>query len=183
VKYLTRELKRSCINQKLTEQVTRAREGRSRPPFSFVIHTHGMSSVLLGARLALFRGSRSSGAVSRATASTGTMGATRRVTIAAAAGNKTIILYTKETCPLCDGLKDKVQAILDRAPFTGSALQGYSIESRDILSNPDWEREYSMEIPVMAVARPDGSEVRIPRTPPRITADKLEQTIIKYVLD
>ena len=73
---------------------------------------------------------------------------------------KTIIVYSKDECPLCDGLKDKISGILDRAPFTGSALKDYSIEVRDILTNPSWEEKYSMQIPVMAVEQSDGREVR-----------------------
>jgi hypothetical protein len=98
-------------------------------------------------------------------------------------GQRAIILYTKETCPLCDGLKDKVQAILDRAPFTGSALQGYRLEPRDIMSNVEWESRYSMEIPVMAVLRPDGTERVVPRQSPRVTADRLEQAIVKSLVE
>lgn len=94
-------------------------------------------------------------------------------------GEKVIIVYTKETCPLCDGLKDKVQAILDRAPFTGSSLQGYCLEMRDIMSNTEWESRYSMEVPVMAIRTPDGTERVVPRQSPRATADRIEQAIIK----
>lgn len=98
-------------------------------------------------------------------------------------GQRAIILYTKETCPLCDGLKDKVQAILDRAPFTGSALNGYRLEPRDIMSNAEWERRYSMEIPVMAVLSQDGTERVVPRQSPRVTADRLEQAILKSLIE
>ena len=73
---------------------------------------------------------------------------------------KTIIVYSKDECPLCDGLKDKISGILDRAPFSGSELKDYSIEVRDILTNPSWEEKYSMQIPVMAVEQSDGREVR-----------------------
>lgn len=98
-------------------------------------------------------------------------------------GQRAIILYTKETCPLCDGLKDKVQAILDRAPFTGSALNGYRLEPRDIMSNTEWERRYGMEIPVMAVLSQDGTERVVPRQSPRVTADRLEQVILKSLIE
>ena len=112
-----------------------------------------------------------------ATASTST-----RVVTASASSNKdtsVIIIYTKETCPLCDGLKDKVTAILERAPFTGSALNGFTIQHRDIMSNPEWEQRYSMEIPVLAVVRTDGSEHVVPRQSPRAPVDRLEQAIVE----
>ena len=90
-----------------------------------------------------------------------------------------LIIYTKETCPLCDGLKDKVQAILDRAPFTGSVLNGFKIQARDVMSNPEWESRYSMEVPVLAVVRPDGSEHVVPRQSPRAPVDRLEKVILE----
>lgn len=90
-----------------------------------------------------------------------------------------LIIYTKETCPLCDGLKDKVQAILDRAPFTGSELKGFKIQARDVMSNPEWESRYSMEVPVLAVVRPDGSEHVVPRQSPRAPVDRLEKVILE----
>lgn len=77
---------------------------------------------------------------------------------AASVSGKTIILYSKDDCPLCDGLKDKISGILDRAQFTDSGLKGYSIEIRDIMTNPSWEEKFSMEIPVMAVEQSDGKE-------------------------
>lgn len=98
-------------------------------------------------------------------------------------GQRAIILYTKEKCPLCDGLKDKVQAILDRAPFTGSALQGYRLEPRDIMSNAEWETRYGMEIPVIAVMGPDGAERMVPRQSPRVTADRLERAIVESLVE
>lgn len=73
---------------------------------------------------------------------------------------KKIFVYSKDDCPLCDGLKQKLSAILDRAPFTGSLLKDYSIEVRDILTNRSWEEKYSMHIPVMAIEHSDGQEVR-----------------------
>lgn len=78
----------------------------------------------------------------------------------ASVSRKSIIVYSKEDCPLCDGLKDKISGILDRAPFTGSKLKDYTIEVRDILTNPSWEEKYSMQIPVMAVQQNNGNEVR-----------------------
>jgi hypothetical protein len=98
-----------------------------------------------------------------------------------AATSKSIILYTRDDCPLCDGLKEKLSAVLDRAPFTGSALQGYAIEVRDIRTDPVWESKYGMEIPVMAVLQPDGSEAVIPRSSPRVTADRLERNIVDFL--
>jgi len=62
-----------------------------------------------------------------------------------------LIIYSKDECPLCDKLKDKVRAILDRANFsTSSPFSGVDVEIRDIKSNAQWEAAYSLSIPVLA---------------------------------
>ena len=68
-----------------------------------------------------------------------------------------LIIYSKEGCHLCDSLKTKVEALLDRAEFAPCALTGGRLEVRDITSNPAWEQAFSMTIPVLAAARLDGS--------------------------
>lgn len=80
--------------------------------------------------------------------------------LAASLSEQKIIIYSKDDCPLCDGLKDKVSGILDRAPFTGSALNGFEIEVRDVKTNPAWDEKYAMQVPVMAVELQQGGEVR-----------------------
>lgn len=62
-----------------------------------------------------------------------------------------LIIYSKDECPLCDKLKDKVRAILDRANFaTSSPFTGIELEIRNIKSNAQWEAAYSLSIPVLA---------------------------------
>jgi hypothetical protein len=72
-----------------------------------------------------------------------------------------LIIYSKEDCPLCDKLKERLNAIQERAAFVPSVLSGVPMEVRDIATNPAWEAAYAMEVPVMRVADADGSnEVR-----------------------
>ena len=80
--------------------------------------------------------------------------------LAGSLSEQKIIIYSKDDCPLCDGLKDKISGILDRAPFTGSALNGFEIEVRDIKTNSTWDEQYAMQVPVMAVELQQGGEVR-----------------------
>lgn len=80
----------------------------------------------------------------------------------AASATFKLIVYSKEDCPLCDKLKEKLEAMRDRAEFLPSILTGVELEVRDITSNPAWEAAYSMSVPVLVAADPDGSnEVRI----------------------
>ncbi len=77
------------------------------------------------------------------------------------AGSFKLIVYSKEDCPLCDKLKEKLDAIVDRAAFMPSILSDVELEIRDISTNPKWKAAYSMSVPVLAVASLDGSnEVR-----------------------
>ncbi|BDA48087.1 probable Glutaredoxin-like protein YDR286C [Coccomyxa sp. Obi] len=91
-----------------------------------------------------------------------------------------LFLYSKEGCHLCDGLKEKIQALLDRAQFMPSPLSDISFEVRDITTEAAWWEAYSLTIPVLTVADPDGSnEVKVPRPSPRISTDRLGQHLEK----
>ena len=72
---------------------------------------------------------------------------------------KALVIYTKDECPLCDGLKDKISGILARARFTGSQISCFGLEIRDISGNSEWLSKYSMEVPVLAVRSEEGVEV------------------------
>ncbi|KAF8023620.1 hypothetical protein BT93_F0969 [Corymbia citriodora subsp. variegata] len=67
-----------------------------------------------------------------------------------------LVLYSKPGCCLCDGLKEKLQAaFLISGP---DSLRDVDLQVRDITSNPEWERAYQYEIPVLAKVLSDGSE-------------------------
>ncbi|BFG19115.1 hypothetical protein CerSpe_053890 [Prunus speciosa] len=78
--------------------------------------------------------------------------------------SRALILYSKPGCCLCDGLKEKLQAAFLLAgpdslhdvdlQFVVLGL----IQIRDITSNPEWERAYQYEIPVLARVLSDGTE-------------------------
>ncbi|GFP84335.1 hypothetical protein PHJA_000577200 [Phtheirospermum japonicum] len=68
-----------------------------------------------------------------------------------------LVLYSKPGCCLCDGLKEKLDAAFS---LSGPNYVGdVQLEIRDIMSNPEWERLYQYEIPVLARVREDGTEV------------------------
>jgi hypothetical protein len=99
--------------------------------------------------------------------------------------SRKLILYSKPGCCLCDGLKEKLQsAFLLSAPHSLSDVDlhvslSLSLEScftreyefevfdlilcfyqiRDITTNPEWEKAYQYEIPVLAKVLSDGTEV------------------------
>nr|CAD1827109.1 unnamed protein product [Ananas comosus var. bracteatus] len=48
---------------------------------------------------------------------------------------------------------------------------------RDITSNPEWERRYEYEIPVLAKVLPDGTEEVLPRLSPRLGVELIQKKI------
>nr|XP_045086009.1 uncharacterized protein LOC109759907 isoform X1 [Aegilops tauschii subsp. strangulata] len=94
--------------------------------------------------------------------------AASRLLCAAAAGEassspaapRRLVLYTKPGCCLCDGLKEKLHAavLLAGTPYSLASLE---LQERDITTNPEWERLYQYEIPVLAKVLADGTEVPI----------------------
>ncbi|GAY41760.1 hypothetical protein CUMW_061950 [Citrus unshiu] len=68
-----------------------------------------------------------------------------------------LVLYSKSGCCLCDGLKEKLQAaFLLSGP---DSLHDVDLQVRDITTNPEWEKSYQYEIPVLARVLSDGTEV------------------------
>lgn len=99
--------------------------------------------------------------------------------------SRKLVLYSKPGCCLCDGLKEKLQAaFLLSGPhsltdvdfqanicivvFTREFEFEFEVfdmimclfyQIRDITSNPEWEKAYQYEIPVLAKVLSDGTEV------------------------
>ena len=53
-------------------------------------------------------------------------------------------------CCLCDGLKEKLDALVQASQFTTNSLTNATIEVRDITSKDEWFEKYKYEIPVLA---------------------------------
>ncbi|CAN0892578.1 hypothetical protein LINGRAHAP2_LOCUS17622 [Linum grandiflorum] len=86
-----------------------------------------------------------------------------------------LVLYSKPGCCLCDGLKEKLQAAFS---LSGpSPLHDVDLQVRDITTNPDWEKAYQYEIPVLAKLHPDGTEEILPRLSPRLGVELVQKRI------
>ncbi|GAU51368.1 hypothetical protein TSUD_134100 [Trifolium subterraneum] len=82
--------------------------------------------------------------------------------------SRKLILYSKPGCCLCDGLKEKLQsAFLLSGPHS---LSDVDLNIRDITMNPEWEKAYQYEIPVLA------KEI-LPRLSPRLGVELLQKKI------
>ncbi|KAI4389160.1 hypothetical protein MLD38_001416 [Melastoma candidum] len=88
---------------------------------------------------------------------------------------RTLVLYSKPGCCLCDGLKEKLQsAFLIAGP---NSLHDVVLQIRDITTDPEWEKAYQYEIPVLARLRPDGTEEILPRLSPRLGVELIQKKI------
>ncbi|XP_043707781.1 uncharacterized protein LOC122657083 [Telopea speciosissima] len=88
---------------------------------------------------------------------------------------KKLVLYTKPGCCLCDGLKEKLQAAFSLAG--PDSLHDVNLQMRDITSNPDWEKSYQYEIPVLARVLSDGTEETLPRLSPRLGVELIQKKL------
>ncbi|KAH0777776.1 hypothetical protein KY290_009187 [Solanum tuberosum] len=89
--------------------------------------------------------------------------------------SRKLILYSKPGCCLCDGLKEKLNAAFSLS--SPPSLHDVQLQVRDITSNPDWEKAYQYEIPVLARVRPDGTEEVLPRLSPRLGVEAIHKKI------
>ncbi|GMY06797.1 Glutaredoxin protein [Fagus crenata] len=89
--------------------------------------------------------------------------------------SRKLVLYSKPGCCLCDGLKEKLQAaFLLSGP---DSLHDVDLQIRDITSNPEWEKAYQYEIPVLAKLLSDGTEETLPRLSPRLGVELIQKKI------
>lgn len=89
--------------------------------------------------------------------------------------SKRLVLYSKPGCCLCDGLKEKLQAaFLLSGP---DCINDVHLQVRDITSNPEWEKAYQYEIPVLARVLSDGTEETLPRLSPRLGVELIQKKI------
>ncbi|GER38721.1 glutaredoxin-like protein YDR286C [Striga asiatica] len=88
---------------------------------------------------------------------------------------KKLVLYSKPGCCLCDGLKEKLDTVFSSSGpnYVGDV----QLEIRDITSNPEWERLYQYEIPVLTRVREDGTEEILPRFSPRAAVELVQKKI------
>lgn len=92
--------------------------------------------------------------------------------------SRKLILYSKPGCCLCDGLKEKLFAAFSvSSPTPTDPLHDVDLQIRDITTNPEWERAYQYEIPVLAILLSDGTEKTLPRLSPRLGVEVIRRKI------
>ncbi|KAL1188275.1 hypothetical protein V5N11_013484 [Cardamine amara subsp. amara] len=88
-----------------------------------------------------------------------------------------LVLYSKPGCCLCDGLKEKLHAAFSISSGPNS-LHDVVLQVRDITTNPEWERAYQYEIPVLAKENFDGKEEILPRLSPRLSVETIQKKLL-----
>jgi hypothetical protein len=82
-------------------------------------------------------------------------------------GALVLVLYTRQGCCLCEGLAEKLQAL---APLTAI----------DVDTDPALQARFGLDVPVLALRAPDGSEQLLPRVPPRLAGAALQVWLQKH---
>ncbi|KAL0432202.1 UNVERIFIED_CONTAM: hypothetical protein Slati_2554500 [Sesamum latifolium] len=100
---------------------------------------------------------------------------TASASISSSSTPRKLILYSKPGCCLCDGLKEKLDAAFSLSGV--NSISDVQLQIRDITSNPEWERLYQYEIPVLARVREDGTEEALPRLSPRLSVELVQKKI------
>lgn len=88
---------------------------------------------------------------------------------------RTLVLYSKQGCCLCDGLTEKLQQVA--ALKSDGPLSSIHLEVRDITTNPEWEQAYQYEIPVLARIKDDNTEEVLPRLSPRMGVEQISKKL------
>ncbi|MGB3787790.1 MAG: glutaredoxin family protein [Phormidesmis sp.] len=81
---------------------------------------------------------------------------------------KTLILYSKPGCHLCEGLQEKLETL------------PVQLEIRDITQNQSWFQKYQYEIPVLCYTE-SSTEKPLPRTSPRASAAQVAKMIQTHI--
>ncbi|KAK9271013.1 hypothetical protein L1049_026601 [Liquidambar formosana] len=90
--------------------------------------------------------------------------------------SRKLVLYSKPGCCSCDGLKEKLHAAFS---LSGpDSLYDVDLQIRDITTNPEWERAYQYEIPVLAKVLSDGTEQTLPRLSPRLGVELIQKKLV-----
>lgn len=76
-----------------------------------------------------------------------------------------LVLYSRQGCCLCQGLEDKLRALVP-AP----ALRVIDVDGDAALQG-----RYGLEVPVLALPRPGGEPRPLPRVSPRLMGDGLQR--------
>jgi hypothetical protein len=74
-----------------------------------------------------------------------------------------LILYTRQGCCLCEGLEQKLRALEPALALTVV----------DIDNNAVLQRQYGLEVPVLAVAQKGAKPRLLPRVSPRLSGEGL----------
>jgi hypothetical protein len=83
---------------------------------------------------------------------------------------KTLILYSKPGCHLCEGLQEKLETL------------PVQLDIRDITRDQAWFQKYQYEIPVLCHTQDtESAETPLPRISPRASAAQVAKMIQTHI--
>jgi hypothetical protein len=74
-----------------------------------------------------------------------------------------LLLFTRQGCCLCEGLEEKLAAL----------VPALAITRIDVDQDPALQARYGLEVPVLAVTKSSTDWQELPRVPPRLSGDGL----------
>eukprot|EP00892_Ulva_mutabilis_P009007 jgi/Ulvmu1/6479/UM003_0110.1 len=91
-------------------------------------------------------------------------------------------IFSAQDCPLCDGLKDKLEALQQRSQFQEDFWTGMQIEVVDVDTDQELRDKYRMKVPVLAYES-NGEWTELPFQSPRLHAEALGKRLEKIITE
>ncbi|MFO7629261.1 MAG: glutaredoxin family protein [Prochlorococcaceae cyanobacterium] len=85
------------------------------------------------------------------------------------------LLYSRAGCCLCEGLEERLRALLPAA----------ELEVVDVDGDPELQARFGLEVPLLARLAEGGSAATdlprlLPRVPPRLAGEALQRWLLKH---
>lgn len=83
-----------------------------------------------------------------------------------------LLLYSRQGCCLCAGLEDRLRALVPTPPLTVIDVDG----------DAALQARYGLTVPLLAVRRPGGRPLVLPRVSPRLSGDSLARWLQQQLM-
>lgn len=90
------------------------------------------------------------------------------------ASDRTLILFTRQGCCLCEGLEERLVELGLTAIGPAPRLTLINVDG-----DPELQSRYGLEVPVLAVRSGGAAWRELPRVPPRLSGDRLAQWLAR----
>ncbi|TVS06082.1 MAG: glutaredoxin family protein [Cyanobium sp. PLM2.Bin73] len=84
-----------------------------------------------------------------------------------------LLLYSRQGCCLCEGLEQKLRALVP-AP---------SLTVVDVDDDPALQARFGLEVPVLLLLNEGGAPRQLPRVPPRLQGAQLRHWLTRHAVE